>query len=279
MRFRLLQASELKDHILAGLFLFISFALLITHHEGGLDTIRTTSITVLSYMEQPLSHVRVYRTALQTNQELHEQNIRLQDELSRLRSVEQENRELRRLLDFEQETEHDLKPVRVISKNLTGINNSITVNAGSSDGINVGMPLVNADGLIGRVVLTSNDYSLIMPFTNPLFRVSAQLQETRDHGIVSWHTERHNELIMEYVPQTVEVDTGSVVETSGHGNQFPPNIPIGEVTRVESMTGRDTHRIHVRPFASLHRLAEAYINRYEPVEQVDRLLMEYEEQF
>lgn len=279
MQFDRSQTREIRDYVLTGLFIFLAIAMLISRHDGGLHNLRTASVVVMSYIEQPLSQVRVYREALQTNEELRRQNVQLMDELSRLRSAQRENEELRRLLDFPDPDDPELHPVRIVSKTLTGMNNGLTIDAGERQGIETGMPVVSPDGLVGTVMLTSRNYSQVLPFQNPMFRVSARVQGIRAYGVISWEGSRFDELVMDYVPQTLSVDEGTVVETSGATDQFPAYIPVGEVIRTEHQEGRDTQRIFIRPYVSLNEIAEAFVMKYTGKPEVDSLLMEYQTQF
>lgn len=265
--------SDAKDYILTAILLLLAIAMMINRHEGGLQNARKASITVLSYLEQPLSVIRVYRQALTTNTYLHRQNILLQDELSRLRSVEEQNRILRELLNLRQESSHPVIPVRIVAKDLTGLNNTLTIDSGTEDGARVGMPVINSDGLIGQIILTSKHYSQVLPYSNSLFRVSASVAETRAYGIVSWSATSHNELVLNHIPQTIQVQEGQIVETSGFSNQYPSGLPIGEIIGMEAGDGIETQTIHIRAFADLFTAAEAFIVDFEP----DSVIQELEE--
>lgn len=212
-------------------------------YQGGIDNLRKVSITFFSYLEEPLSNIRVYRQALKTNTYLRKQNVLLLDELSRLRAAGQENQQLRELLQFSSESDLSLYPVRIVGKEMNQINNSLTIDASTEEGIEEGMPVVSADGLVGKVILTAPGYSQVMPYFHTLFRVSAKLQKSNAYGIISWDGESINRLQLNHVPQTVPVDTGEVVVTSGYSNQYPPDIPIGKVVRIEPQEGQETQRI------------------------------------
>lgn len=265
------QLTDVKDYIIAAVILLLAISLMVNRHEGGLQNLRKVSITVLSYLEQPLSSFRIYRQAISTNTYLHRQNILLQDELNRLRSVEEQNRVLRDLLNLREESDLPLIPVRVMAKDLMSINSSITVSAGSNDGVKIGMPVINSDGLIGQVILTSRNYSQVLPYSNSMFRVSAQVEENRAYGIVSWPARSNQELILRFIPETVDVEPGQTVYTSGYSNQFPSGIPIGEVTQTESGGGIETQTIYLNAFANLTTVAEAFIIQFEPDTTVQNL--------
>lgn len=271
--------SDAKDYILTAILLLLAIAMMINRHDGGLQNARKASITVLSYLEQPLSVIRVYRQALTTNTYLHRQNIQLQDELSRLRSVEEQNRILRDLLELRQESSHSVIPVRIVAKDLTGLNNSLTIDAGARDGAKVGMPVINSDGLIGQIILTSRHYSQVLPYSNSLFRVSAIVAETRAYGIVSWPATSHNNLLLNHIPQTISVQEGQIVETSGFSNQFPAGLPIGEIIGMEPGDGIETQSIHIRAFANLFTAAEAFVVTFEPDSVIQELEAEQQELF
>lgn len=277
MRFRLPRITDAKDHIIAGVLLIIAIALMVGRYQNGLDNLRKGAITLFSYLEEPLSNVRVYRQALQTNEQLRKQNVLLLDELNRLRSTAQRNEELRKMLQFSSDSDLTLYPVQVIGKELNYVTNSLTVDAGSNQEIKNGMPMISADGLVGKVLVTSGEYSQIMPFFSTLFRVSAKLQDSNAYGIVSWEGETVSELQLNHVPQTIPVDSGEVVVTSGYSNQFPPDIPIGKVIKTEPQEGRETQKIFLEPFVDLYDIAEGFIVKFEPDTSLDNLQQRYQE--
>lgn len=279
MRFRLPSITDAKDHIIAALLLVLAVVIMFGRHQDGIDNLRKVSITLFSYLEEPLSNVRVYRQALKTNTYLRKQNVLLLDELSRLRAAEQRNEELRELLQFSRETDLSLYPVQIVAKELNQINNSLTVDAGTNQDVKEGMPMVSADGLVGKVILTARNYSQVMPYLNTLFRVSAKLQNSNANGIVSWDGKSIEELQLDYIPQTIPVDSGEVVVTSGYSNQLPPDIPIGTVSRTVQQQGKETQKIYVKPFVNLYEIAEGFIVKFEPDTTIEQLRSEYEELF
>ena len=256
--------NDVQDYIIAVFLLLVAIGLMVNRHDGGLQNMRNVSVTILSYLEQPLSQVRVYRQAISTNTYLHRQNILLQDELSRLRSAEQQNDILRNLLSLREQSTVPLIPVSVVSKDLTSVNNSMTISAGSADSVEVGMPVIDSNGLVGQVIITDQNFSQVLPYSNSMFRVSGQVENSRAYGIVTWSGESNRELMMQYVPETIEVNPGEIVSTSSYSNQYPPGIPIGEVTRVESGQGIETQTIYLRAYSDLFTLAEAFVINFKP---------------
>lgn len=279
MRRGSLSFQNTKDHFLAGFLLIIGLFLLVNRNDDGLRSIRQLGISLYSYLEQPLSAIRVYRTALQTNTQLQQENILLNDELSRLRSAQDELESLRNLLELKDRLPYKLTPVTVVGKQLTVLYSSLTVDAGSSDSLEIGMSLVSSQGLVGRVIIVSEEFAQVMPFSNPLFRASARLQGSRAIGILSPSTVRPGLLELDYVPQTIEVAEGAVVETSGYSFQFPQGIPIGNVVSVKPQEGRDYQTIFVEPFVPLNDFSEGFILHYRTDSSIVELQQSYSEIF
>lgn len=264
--------NDIKDYIITAIILIFAVSLMVSRHDGSLQNTRKISITVLSFLEQPLSNFRIYRQAVSTNTYLHRQNILLQDELSRLRSVEQQNRVLRSLLNYREQSDLPLIPVKIVAKNLVSVNSFITIDAGSDKEIGSGMPVINSDGLIGMTILTDRNYAQVLPYSNSIFRVSAVVEDSRAYGIVSWPGTSGRELILEYVPETIDIYPGQHVLTSGFTNQFPAGIPIGEVTRVEPDVGVDTQTIYLNAFTDLSTASEAFVVVFRPDTTINNLI-------
>jgi rod shape-determining protein MreC len=273
--------GDARDQILTAFLLLVSVGVMVVRNEGGLRNLRVASVVTISYLEQPLSQIRIYRQALMTNRDLRRENILLQDELSRLRSAGDELTELRAMLGIREDPDYPRGMIAtgIIAKSLTGLNNLLTIDKGSAQGIKEGMAIVNSKGLIGRVLLVSENFAHVMPVSNSLFRVSARVQGTRAYGIVSWEGKGLNELVLNYVPRATPIEPGMVVETSGYSNDMPARIPIGVVTGIVPEPGRETQRIYIRPFANVSTLAEAFAVPNAVISELDSLNAVYQELF
>ena len=259
MRFLQFDTDGISHYFHTFIVLLLALILAFTRSQDGLNSLRAVTVTAASILEEPVSNVRVYRNALKTNAYLQQQNILLQDELSKLRSIEKENQELKSLLRLEESYNYPLQITRVVTKQLNTLNNSLSVNVGSNEGIQRGMPLINSDGLIGKVILAASNYSQVMPLSHPLFRVSAQIQGSKANGIITWDISSPSYLIMDFVPKTVPIDTGMVIQTSGLGNEFPAGIPIGHVVDFRSQEGTNTQQLKIEPFSKLNEVSEGFI--------------------
>jgi len=215
--------------------------------------------------------VSTYRQALETNRYLQRQNVLLQDELNRLRSAESELQSLRSMLALKTAGQPDLIPAKVIAKQLTGLNNFITLDAGERQGVKPGMPVISSDGLVGTIILTGSGVSQVMPYANTLFRASARIQDSRAYGVAGWSRDQQRVLHLDYIPKTIPVNIGDIAETSGYGNRYPSGLILGEVIQTDSKPGEDTQRVLIRSKVELHTLSELFIIPFQPDSSVQTL--------
>lgn len=262
---------EVKDTILTALLLVAALFLMAERTSGGLNNVRTVSVAFLSIIEEPLSQVSTYRQALETNRYLQRQNVLLQDELNRLRSAESELQSLRSMLALKTAGQPDLIPAKVIAKQLTGLNNFITLDAGERQGVKPGMPVISSDGLVGTIILTGSGVSQVMPYANTLFRASARIQDSRAYGVAGWSRDQQRVLHLDYIPKTIPVNIGDIAETSGYGNRYPSGLILGEVIQTDSKPGEDIQRVLIRSKVELHTLSELFIIPFQPDSSVQTL--------
>ncbi len=179
--------------------------------------------------------VRDVRTLRQTNAELEQRNESLLAENFSLREVEQENQRLRQLLNFAQTrpglTLRGAQIVgRVIGQEAGNFLEYIFLDLGARHGIEVGMPVVTDQGLVGRISQVNYSTSKVLLITDSSSTVNAILQSSRLDGTIRGEPGGH--LMMDYIPQGGLFSIGEVVLTSGIGGKFPKGIPIGQVVEI-----------------------------------------------
>ena len=155
---------------------------------------------------------------------------------------------------------------RVVAGPASNFAETIDIGKGSSDGIKVGMPVVNGAGLVGRVVQVSDDRSTVQLITDPGFAVGIRLPSgvtgtARGQG-------RGKELIVDtnLVPDGEDIPkAGTAMVTSGIDHSaFPDAIPVARVKETREAGGGLTVDLVVRPMADTERLAFVTVLLQEP---------------
>jgi len=162
------------------------------------------------------------------NADLEEALARHTAELVALREIAADYERLAQLLDYTSTAANqEFVTADVISHDQTGLRRSITINRGTRDGIAPGMPVVTAQGLVGRVRNVSANAARVLLISDRDSAVSARLQTTRAQGSLRGQLSGNLRLTM--VPPDETVTVGDLVLTSGLGGNFPPDIVIGVV--------------------------------------------------
>ena len=162
------------------------------------------------------------------NADLEDALARYQAELVTLREVAADYERLAQLLDYTSTAANqEFVAADVISMDQTGLRRSITISRGTRDGIAGGMPVVTAQGLVGRVLEVSANAARVLLVTDRDSAVSARLQTTRVEGSLRGQLSGNLRLTM--VPPGENIINGDLVLTSGLGGNFPADLVIGQV--------------------------------------------------
>lgn len=169
------------------------------------------------------------------SEELHEEVVRLETKLLRLREVERENERLRKLLEFKSQASHRLKPARVINRAASNWWITMDVDVGSRDGVRENMAVVSHAGLVGKTTSVGPDVARVLLVADPNCRVAAMIETTRDSGIIEGDTRASLEsprCLMRFINRTSEPQIGDAVITSGLDQVYPKGIRIGRIAAV-----------------------------------------------
>jgi rod shape-determining protein MreC len=216
------------------------------------------------------------RNLRQRNAELENINSALQSEIFRLSEVERENGELRKFFEFAQERPGlELRGAqivgRVIGQESTNFLEFLLLDLGRTHGIEIGMPVVTDQGLVGRISQVNDAVSKVLLITDVNSAVNAILQSSRLPGIVRGAS--GGDLIMDFIPQGPTFSVGEVVLTSGLGGRFPKGIPIGQVTEIRQRDIDVVQQAVVRPQLDFSRLElVAVVTNFDPLEEVPALM-------
>ncbi len=164
---------------------------------------------------------------------------------------------LKALLQFKQSLNIPAVAAQVIGLDPTGWFKSVIIDKGTSAEISMDMPVVNASGVVGRVVSVSPHYAKILLLIDQNSAVDSLIQRSRDRGMVRGLGRETCSL--DYMIKTSDVQEGDKVVTSGLGGVYPKGIPIGQVIHVEDSPGDLFKHITVKPAVDFSRLEEVLV--------------------
>ena len=191
------------------------------------------------------------------------QNIALTRELTELKEQMTELRNKETLLN--DSLVHSIKSgytfltASIINNSLNSVNNFITLNKGSDDGVRPEMGVFNSDGIVGVVYLTSKNRSIVIPLLNSKSSVSCRVKGSDSFCSLSWDggDTRYSNLID--LPRYAQFETGDTVVTSGFSSIFPGDLPVGTVEKIEDSADGMFYTVRVKLFVDFSRLTSVFI--------------------
>ncbi len=202
--------------------------------EGFRLRIMETLTPVLETASGPVRKVRSWRERMAERSEAFEDNQRLKAEIESLRANGEEARKnaylverYQALLNIQLDPRIDYVTGRIIADTGGPFMRTFVINAGGKEGVMVGQGVVDADGLIGRIVTVGKTSSRVLLLTDVKSRVPVLLRPSNIHAMLVG--DNSPEPTLEYVPDSATAAPGDQVMTSGRGGLLPPNMPIGSV--------------------------------------------------
>ena len=259
-----------RTRIVLAVLLLTAFTFITLDARGGegsiMDRFRESASSILGPIERaaaavvnPVSDFIDGLTSINSNADTIAQLEAENAELRRQQLTSDLNQarldELDKLLHVASLSDYQIVPAQVIAvASESGYARSVTVDAGTRDGIRRDMTVLNGDGLVGRVISVGPTTATILLITDPSFSVGARLAASGEIGNVTGNGGEPLGLVL-YNAQAA-VEAGNVVVTLGSQNDKPfvPGIPIGEVTDVISTPGALTRQAEVEPYANLTSL-------------------------
>jgi rod shape-determining protein MreC len=197
------------------------------------------------------------------NDDLRAEVAKLREEVTALEGAEGDNEQFRNLLGLADDNpglgEYQLVTGRVIERSPTVWFSDVTIDKGSSAGIERNDTVVNGDGLVGRITDVTAGTAQVQLITDHDNAVSAQVLPYGPTGIVEPEVGDPEDLLLDFIDTEETIQENQTLATAGWSNgaissAYPPGIPIGRVSEAEAPAQQRFQRIHVTPFADLRQL-------------------------
>ena len=236
--------------------------------EGPLSSARAAASAVIGAIQEGANVVASPFTGAgdslstwrdQANQitDLKAENARLTEELRSTLSDRARARALDDLLRVASAGRYRVTPAEVISVGpAQDFAWTVGIDAGSLDGIEKDMTVINGEGLVGRVLKVNSTTSTVVLLVDASSAVGGRVATTEEIGIVSG-TGRQDSLDFQLLDPLAELVIGDALVTFGSrgGRPYSPGIPIGEVVDITGPAGQLARVATVRPFANVSKLS------------------------
>ncbi|OPX39131.1 MAG: rod shape-determining protein MreC [Desulfobacteraceae bacterium 4484_190.2] len=196
--------------------------------------------------------------------DVHHENTQLKNEIHELKMANSRYREmlatqksLEELIQFKQTINRPVLAAQVIGLDPTGWFKSVIIDKGKWAGLRVDMPVVNAFGVVGRVVSVSSNYAKVLLIIDQNSAVDCLVQRSRERGMLKGLMSEICRL--DYVAKSNDIAVGDIVVTSGLGGVFPKGLPVGRILDAKEISGELFKDIKIRTAVDFSKLEEVLV--------------------
>jgi rod shape-determining protein MreC len=189
-------------------------------------------------------------------EKLKAENEKLRQNLINRRNADSELSQLKSVLDLAGTAKYKVVNAKVISLGSTSsFTQTISIDAGTSDGVRENMTVLTGVGLVGVVKISYPNSALVQLASDPSFRVGARVAGSQQIGILSG--QGTSKAVLQLLDNQTTLKVGDVILARGSQNNRPfvPGVPIGEVTSVDNAAGAVTQTADVKLYANFSALS------------------------
>ena len=216
-----------KDFVVLFLVLTASISLILSNNNSSIINLKTNLNSTISTIFSPILWYKNIFSLKGENVILKEKIARLNIENKKLSFYNDENQRLKRMLEYKNSSEFNLKVAKVLNHNLSPNLNSFSLDIGLNENIKSNSPVMDMNGIIGKTYNIDNNKTIIQLITDKNFRISIRIGRNRNLGVFIPNYSKIG--IIEGIPKSQEIMIGEIVLTSGISNIYPGNIPIAKV--------------------------------------------------
>jgi rod shape-determining protein MreC len=248
------------------MFLFLqglSFAILINYNKTYEAVFANNANEITGVLDKQYNDIESYFSLKKKNELLQEQNARLLGLLGVSR--EAPDTTVTTIIDsLIRDTSGRVQrfrffPAKVVNNSVSEENNYITLYRGSKQGVRKDMGVTGPQGIVGHVILVSDNFCRVMSLLNHNSRVSAMLKDSYHTGIVDWDGADPSYVTLHNISKSAKVKIGDTVVTSNLSGNYPPGLLIGRVSAIETDPSTNFYTLKVKTATNFYSLQYAYL--------------------
>jgi len=189
---------------------------------------------------------------MQRNELLEKENLHLKADRLLLGELQNENKELRGLLNSKRQFKNKRMITEVMSLRSDPFTHQVLIDKGALDGVYLDQPVINDKGVIGQVSQVGSTTSRVVLIVDASHGIPVRVQRNDAvaivHGSGAW-----DKLIVPFVQNNADIREGDILVTSGLGGHFPAGYPVATVSRFAYQEGEVYAEVTATPTAALDK--------------------------
>ena len=240
----------------------ISFALLFRFNNYQGSVFFTSSNYMAGAVYETANSVTGYFHLKAINDDLAQKNVELELQMERLleklTELTHDSSGIERMRK-ESLSGYDIFKAKVVNNTLTHADYYITLDKGEKDGIRSEMGVVDGNGVVGIVYMTSDHYSVVIPVLNSKSSISCKIKNSDYFGFLKWDGGASNYATVKDMPRHSLFSLGDTIVTSGHSAVFPSGIPVGTDEDISDSHDGLSYLLKVRLFTDFGKLNDVRV--------------------
>jgi rod shape-determining protein MreC len=187
--------------------------------------------------------------------ELKDENAKLREKIVFNEDTLGQLKKLENVLDLAGRGKYEVVSARVIGKGSSAtFSQTITIDAGSNDGVKKDMTVIGELGLVGVVKSTTSTSAIVLLMSDPTFRIGVRIARSQSIGVLLGEGDKNYTL--QLLDPSGSIENGDVLLSLGSDNNKPfvPGVPVGFVRAVKNSRATLTQEAIVSSYSNLGSL-------------------------
>ena len=220
---------------------------------------------VIGRVNTQYNDVHEYFTLRKTNEQLAAQNRQLMSLLIGTANGSKDSINVSKIDTMMRDTlgrvrKFDFLLARVVNNSTTEENNYVTIELGAKQGVIKDMGVAGPNGIVGKVISVSDNYSVVMSLLNHNSRVSAMLKkDSTNSGYIDWDGKNASLITMHNVPKSAKIKKGDTVLTSNLSGNFPEGMMVGTVATFTIDPSSAFYTLQLQTATNFYNLQYVYL--------------------
>ena len=190
---------------------------------------------------------------------------RLKADLQRLDFIDQENNQLKNLLEVKNTRQFKTEAVSIIYSRFDPFNQKIIIDGGQNKNFQAGQPVIDALGLLGQISNVYPETSEVTLVIDKRMSVPIQIQRNGLRAITNGNGQKET-ISLSYLPNSVDVIKGDILKTSGIDTIYPEGIAVAEVLEIYNSPKLPFAKIICKPISAI--LSHSHVLVVTPVNKI-----------
>jgi rod shape-determining protein MreC len=146
-----------------------------------------------------------------------------------------------------------------VNNSLRRVDNYLTLNVGTRQGVQRGMGVLSAAGVVGRVKVVSEHYATVTSVLHSKTFISAKIKRDNTFGSIKWLGDDPTHALLDNIPRQNKLVRGDTIVTSGYNAVFPEGVMIGTIDSFRKEPDKGFWIVQVRLAVDFSNLTYVYV--------------------